>query len=518
MLCWPRLLPLHAAIATLVAAFASTAHGQSLIDLYNSAREFDASYQSARAQYDANLARAAQSRAGILPSIGMTAGATRTQYDIDTAAGNVSRGLPTQSAGINASQPLYRPANWATYEQGKLQVDIAYAVLDTAEQDLIVRVSQAYFDVLAAQDNLSLVGAQKAAVAEQLASAKRNFEVGTSTITDSREAQARFDLVVAQEIAFTNDLQVRKLVLDQLVGRPGTVPGRLNGPVILPKVVPANVDTWLSQAEDAHPAIRQARLGIDVAELEVQKAEAGHKPTLDATLGYNVSNNPQGTVTSQGRQRVNAASIGINFNLPLFAGFAVQNRVKETLALEAQSRAGLDSARRGVAQATQTAFLGLISGAGQVKALEAAEASSQSALDANQLGYKVGVRINIDVLNAQSQLFQTKRDLAQARYNVLVGNLRLRQANGTLKADDLQPIDAMVVGGGKTSRSSQTVPATFSLTFSVARGEAVAVTSSNNPTTAVVINPLVGEPSSQVMLNPLAGNPSSQVVGKPPGR
>jgi len=452
---WPRhfRFPL-----TLCAALAGTlalpAHGQSLVDLYESARGYDATYQSARAQYDANLARAAQAKAGILPSVGLSAGVNRTEYEFETAAGNLSRGLPSQSAGINASQPLYRPANWASYEQGKRQIDIASAVLDAAEQDLIVRVSQAYFDVLASQDNLFLVGAQKAAVAEQLASAKRNFEVGTSTITDSREAQARYDLVVAQEIAFQNDLQVRKIVLDQLVGRPGSVPARLRVPAVLPPLVPADVNAWLSPAEDVHPAIRQARLGLDVAGLEVQKAEAGHKPTLDATLGYNVSNNPQGSTTSLGRQRINAASVGVNFNLPLFAGFAVQNRIKETLALEEQSRAVLESTRRSVTQATQTAYLGLISGAGQVRALEAAEASSRTALEANQLGYKVGVRINIDVLNAQSQLFQTRRDLAQARYNVLVGNLRLRQANGTLTADDLQAVNAIL--GSDTSIETNT--------------------------------------------------------------
>ena len=449
MLCWPRpffLRPLQVAMATLVTALAPAAHGQSLIALYDAARGHDASYQSARAQYDANMARAAQAQAGILPQVGLSATANRTEYDIHTAAGTGSIGRSTQSTGINATQPLYRPANWATYEQGKRQVEIARSVLDTAEQDLIVRVSQAYFDVLTAQDNLFLVGAQKTAVAEQLASAKRNFEVGTSTITDTREAQARYDLVLAQEIALQNDLQVKKIVLDQLVGRAGSAPAPLRMPVALPTLLPADVGAWLTQAEELHPAILQARLGVDVAALEVQKAEAGHQPTLDATLGYNVSNNPQGTVSAAGRQRIQAASVGVSFNLPLFAGFAVQNRVKETLALEQQSRAQLEAARRAVTQATQTAYLGLLSGAAQVKALEAAEASSQSALDANRLGYQVGVRINIDVLNAQSQLFQTKRDLAQARYNVLVGDLRLRQASGTLRATDLALIAALLGG------------------------------------------------------------------------
>jgi outer membrane protein len=442
----PRLLPLTASLATVFAAvFALPAHGQSLVELYESARGYDATYQAARSQYDASLARAAQARAGILPSVGLSAGANRTQLDVDTPGfPTPNRGFNTQNAGINATQPLYRPANWATYEQGQRQADIAQAVLTAADQDLVIRVSQAYFDVLGAQDTLSLVRAQKIAVAEQLAAAKRNFEVGTSTITDTREAQARYDLVISQEIAAENDLQVKKIALDQLVGRPGSVPVPLAAPVALPDVAPADMNAWVAQAEDVHPSIRQARLGLDVATLEVRKAEAGNKPTLDANLGYNVTNNPQGTSTTTGRSRINAATVGVVFNLPLFAGYATENRIKETLALEDQSRSILESTRRSVTQATRAAYLGLVSGAGQVKALEAAEASSQSALDANRLGYQVGVRINIDVLNSQSQLFQTKRDLAKARYDVLLGDLKLRQANGTLTPEDLQKINALL--------------------------------------------------------------------------
>ncbi|GAA4334200.1 TolC family outer membrane protein [Variovorax defluvii] len=450
-----RLLPLTAALA---AAIALPAHGQSLIELYEAARGYDATYQAARAQYDATLARAAQARAGILPSVGLSAGASRTELDVHTPAGDASRGFNTQSVGINATQPLYRPANWATYEQSKYQADIAQAVLTIADQDLVVRVSQAYFDVLAAQDTLSLVRAQKAATAEQLAAAKRNFEVGTSTITDSREAQARYDLVISQEIAAENDLQVKRIALDQLVGRPGSVPVALAAPVRLPEVMPADMNAWVRQAEDVSPSIRQARLGLDVASLEVQKAQAGHKPTVDANLGYNITNNPQGTSTTTGRSRINAATIGVNFSMPLFAGFAIENRVKETLALEEQSRSVLESTRRSVTQATRAAYLGLVSGAGQVKALEAAEASSQSALDANRLGYQVGVRINIDVLNSQSQLYQTKRDLAVARYNVLLGNLKLRQANGTLTPDDLRAINGTLATDGRPAVDMTATP------------------------------------------------------------
>jgi outer membrane protein len=143
--------------------------------------------------------------------------------------------------------------------------------------------------------------------------------------------------------------------------------------------------------------------------------------------------------------RNNTATIGVLFNMPLFAGFATQNRIRETLSLEEKARADLESTRRAIAQAVRTAFFGVVSGQGQVKALEAAEASSQSALDANRLGYQVGVRINIDVLNSQSQLFQTKRDLALARYNVLLGQLKLRQANGTLAPEDLTRLNTLLV-------------------------------------------------------------------------
>jgi outer membrane protein len=442
----PRLLPSAAALAAALAFPAFSAHGQSLVALYDAARGYDATYQAARAQYDASLARAAQAKAGVLPQVGVQGNVTRTNLDIDVISGappgSAPRDFTTQSVGVNATQPLYRPANWAAYEQGKRQAEIAETVLTTAEQDLIVRVSQAYFDVLSAQDTLALVRAQKAAVNEQLAFAKRNFEVGTSTITDSREAQARYDLVVAQEIAAENDLQVKRIALDQLVGQTGSAPLPLATAAMLPTPVPSDMNAWVLQAETTHPAIRQARLGVDVAGLEVQKAEAGHKPTIDAQLGYNLTRYPQGNTTTTVGTYARGPSIGVVFNMPLFAGFATENRIRETLSLEEQSRATLEATRRSVTQATRTAYLGLISGAGQVKALEAAEASSQSALEANQLGYQVGVRINIDVLNAQSQLFQTKRDLAVARYNVLLGNLKLRQANGTLMPADLQPVNA----------------------------------------------------------------------------
>jgi len=437
----PSFRPAHLAVAACL-SLSATAQAQSLIELYDAARATDATYQSAKAQFDANLAKSDQAKAAILPSANLAVGVDRNLFDNSNP--NYQRAYTSQSATISASQPLYRPGNWASYEQGLRLVDLSQAQLQAAEQDLVIRVSQAYFDVLGASDSLTFVRAQKSAVAEQLASAKRNFEVGTSTITDSREAQARYDLVIAQEIAADNDLRVKRLALDQIVSRVNAQPNPVIVPIALPNLQPQDINGWVTLAETSHPSVLQAQNALDVARLETTKAKASGKPTVDLTAGYNVSRNPNGTSTSALHSRNNTTSVGVQLNLPLFAGFSIQNRIRETLSLEDKAAADLEAARRGVSQATRTAFYGVLSGLGQIKALEAAEASSQSALEANQLGYRVGVRINIDVLNAQSQLYQTKRDLAKARYDVLVGSLRLRQANGTLKPEDLQAVNALL--------------------------------------------------------------------------
>ncbi|MCX7243634.1 MAG: TolC family outer membrane protein, partial [Polaromonas sp.] len=392
---------LSLAISGILAAFAPAAQAQSLVELYDSARAFDATYLSAKLQYDANLARAEQSRASILPTASLSGTATLTDFD-NSASNTFSRSYNTQGATLSASHPLYRPSNRATFDQGQKQLTLARAQLDAAEQELIVRTSQTYFDALASQDSLNFVKAQKAAVAEQLASAKRNFEVGTATITDTREAQARFDLVLAQEIAAENDLRVKKIALDQLVGKQGTQPRSLAAPPVLQPIQPADVNTWVQQSEGVHPSIRVAQSNLEIAKLEVTKAEAGHKPTLDLTGSYNITRNPSGTATSVATFNTNTATIGLSLNVPLFAGFSTQNRIRETLSLSDKASSDLEGARRNVAQSTRTAFFGVVSGQGQVKALEAAEQSSQIALEANRLGYQVGVRINIDVLNSQS--------------------------------------------------------------------------------------------------------------------
>ena len=429
-----RLLPLTLSLA---AALTGTAQAQSLVQLYEAAKGYDASFKAAQAQYQANLAKAEQAKALLRPTAGLGATVSESDFDNKTST-NADVRYGTRTATLSASQPLFRPANLAGYRQGLKQVDLAQAQLKAAEQDLIVRVSQAYFDVLTAEESLAFVKAQKSAVSEQLAAAKRNFEVGTSTITDTREAQARYDLVTAQEFAADNDLRVKKLALDQSVGTPNAQPLALKAGANLNPAATGDAETWVQQATEQSPAIEQARTGLEVAQLETEKAKAGHMPTLDLTASYGGTRFRNGNLSS--RIDNNTGTIGLSFNLPLYAGSSTQNRIQETVSLEEKARNDLEAAQRTVAQTTRTAFFGVQSGLGQVKALEAAEASSQSALDANKLGYQVGVRINIDVLNSQSQLFQTKRDLAKARYDVLLGQLKLRQVAGVLKIEDVQSI------------------------------------------------------------------------------
>ncbi len=412
------------------------AQAQSLVDLYAAARDFDASYQSAKAQNDANLYKADQAMALVLPKVGINATWSAGLAQADRTFNN-------NSMTLDASQGLYRPADDASYAQSRKAVQQAASALQIAEQELILRLSQAYFDVLASTDSLEFVKAQKVAVQEQLAAAKRNFEVGTSTITDAREAQARFDLVLAQEIAAENDLRVKTLALAQLVGKSDVKPLAVAPDFNLSQFSPADMNEWLTVGQTEHPVIRQLKLALEVARLETQKANAANRPTVDLVARYQATTN-NGSVASSLFAGSNAYTVGFNINMPLFSGYSIQNRVKETLSLEDKARADLEAAQRNVAQSTRAAFMGVDSALGQVRAYQAAAISSQSALDANKLGYQVGVRINIDVLNSQSQLYDTKAKLSKARYDVLVGNLKLRQASGILKAADLQAINALL--------------------------------------------------------------------------
>ena len=433
----PSLRPLVAATVLALGA-ASSAQAQSLLELFQAARDHDANYLSAVANAKATNSKGNQAWAGMLPQVTYSADKFETDDNITTTT-------PTRdsdSQTLTIKQPLFQMGSFLGVAQGSHTRDIAERQLQAAEHELVLRITEAYFNVLSATDSLGVVQTQKQAVSEQLAAAKRNFEVGTSTITDSREAQARFDLVVAQEIAAQNDVRVKRLALDQLVGLNDAQPRPLKVPVALPNLETTDLETWLAQAKTNNAQLQQAWSAQRIASLESKKAMSNHLPTLDLVAQQKKNYGYSSTLGGYGK--TDNTSIGFQLNLPLFAGFAHHNRIRETLHLQDKAQADLDNAERNVIQATRSAFYGVQAGLSQVKALEAAEASSQVSLDANKLGYQVGVRINIDVLNAQTQLYQTKRDLSQARYNVLLGQLRLKQASGTLTGQDLQAINDLL--------------------------------------------------------------------------
>jgi outer membrane protein len=434
-----RALPF--ALAAVLGATVLPARAQSLQELYDAARAYDATYLAARALADSAQFRAEQAKALGRPSLALGGVVSRAETDPPSTS---RLNTNTLQAGLSGEQWLFNRTNAATMSQAEKSLAVSQADLVTAEQDLIVRLAQAYFDVLASQDALTTAQANKKAISEQLASARRNFEVGTTTITDTREAQARFDLATAQEIAADNELRTRRIALDQLVGRSSVQPKPLATPVALPATQPRSVDEWVARVEAA-PLVRRAQLSFDIAQIEHEKARAGHLPTvkLEGSLG---SNRATGSFPEFQRSEgsTSSASVGVRLAMPLYSGGAIDNRVKETVALQEQARNNLEAARRGVAQSTRQAFFGVESGQAQVKALEAAEASSKLALEATQLGYRVGVRVNLDVLNAQTQLFTTQRDLSKARYDVVVNGLRLRQAAGSLQPSDVAAVDALI--------------------------------------------------------------------------
>jgi len=425
------------------------AQAADLIQVYKQALANDATYASARAALAAGQERTTQGRSLLLPTVSASGTITKNYGDITPShAGEIDPNTlePITKRDndnyqnlwtVQLTQPLFRWANWEQYQQSKLQQSVAEATFAQQQEDLIVRVAQAYFDVLTAQDNLSVTRAQKEATTEQLASAKRNFEVGTQTITDTHEAQAAYDLVVAQEFAAVNDLEVKRTALQQIIG---TVPGSLStlrtGVAIAPPQ-PAEIDPWISAAENQNYGVVSQNLNLEIAKREIGKQRAGHMPTLDLTAA-----SQHQRVTNNGLTKNNA--IGVTWSVPIFSGFAVTSKVREAISLEDKARNDLEATKRAAAQNARQSYLGVTSGLAQVKALEAAEVSSKSALDSNKLGYQVGVRINIDVLNAQRQLYNTQKDLSKARYDTIMNGLRLKSAAGTLKEEDLMPINALL--------------------------------------------------------------------------
>lgn len=431
-------------VSILIAAFfmGAPAFAADLVDVYRDALAQDPVYASARLALEANREVLPQARAGTLPNISASSNYFRNERD----SGGSSSGYNTYGYSLSLTQPLFRRQTWIAVDQADLQVKQAEAVFADVQQNLIVRAAQAYFDVLLAQDNVALSGAQKKAFSEQLAQAKRNFEVGTATIVDSYEAQARYDLAVSKEISDQNDLEIKRQALQQLVGKLNANLAPLKDNVALALPEPANMEAWVTNAETASPVIAQLRNAYEIAKKEVDRNQAGHLPTLDLVGSYGDSRSPGFNVLGQqsGTTSTKSAQIGLQLTIPIYQGGGVQSRVRQSLSNREKSAQDLENTKRTVAQSVRQSFLGVKNGVAQVKALEAALVSNQSSLDSTILGKEVGVRTNVDILNAQQQLFQARRDLQQARYNTILSQLRLKSATGRLQEEDLAEVNRLL--------------------------------------------------------------------------
>jgi outer membrane protein len=434
--------------ATLLAA-SGWAQAADLLETFHAAQANDPVFAAARATKQAGEEKLSQGRSLLLPTINFNANTTynnlTTKYSpvLPPILTNTTIGYNSNGYGLTLVQPLFRAENWLAYSESELQAAQAELQFRIAEQDLIVRVAQAYFDVLIAQDTVTLVGAQKSAISEQLEQAKRNFEVGSATITDTLEAQARYDLTGAQELAAQNDLEVKRSSLQQLIN---ATPGELSPlgkEFKLESPQPADMTKWLDSAQLSNLQLAIAQANDQIAEKEVSRNRGGHYPTLDLVANYNQANtNGSSFGGSLGLVSDNTTrSIGLQLNIPLYEGGVVSSKLREAEANRERARQELENARRNVEHQTRQAYLGVVSGIAQVQALQQALTSSESVLEASKLGHEVGVRTNLDVLNAQQQLYSTRRDLYQAQYNYLISELRLKQAVGSLVEEDLSKVN-----------------------------------------------------------------------------
>jgi len=448
----PR-LPRGSIVAMLIFAFSAAPVGAAdLLQIYRDALANDATYASARATRDAGLESLPQGLAQILPTVNATGFTQANNVDIQFrdiagtgAATESRRSGSTGGFTVTLTQPLFNWQNFQVYKEAGFKAAQAEALFGQATQDLIVRVAQAYFDVLASQDSLAFIQGQKVAIAEQLAQAKRNFEVGTATITDTHEAQARFDLATSQEIAAQSDLEIRKRTLQQIVGRFPEQLAPLKPNIDLNPPKPNSMEDWAAAASSQGYPVRAQEAAVEVAVREIDRVRAGHLPTLNIVGNAGLSSSGLSTTAT-----VNTASdttnynIGLQLAIPLYAGGNVSSLVRQAVANREKTQQDLEGARRTAALNARQSFLGVTNGMAQVKALEAALISSRSALDSNKLGYEVGVRINIDVLNAQQQVFSTLRDLSRARYDTILNGLRLKSASGTLTDGDVEEINRLL--------------------------------------------------------------------------
>ncbi|MDQ3261952.1 MAG: TolC family outer membrane protein [Pseudomonadota bacterium] len=433
---------------------AYSAQAADLLDVYQAADQQDPTYAAAKQAYKAGIEKLPQARAALWPQVNLTAPLTGNYVKDHLFARNASYG--SASYTLSLTQPLYRLQNNIVVDQATLQLTQFEAQLNQAQQDLILRATQAYFDVLLAEDNVAVSRNQKIAISEQLAQAKRNFEVGTATITDTHEAQARYDLATAREIADQNDLEVKRRALEILIGRPLDDLAPLRDRLVLPPPTPSDMSQWVDVARKQNLQVVVFQAAEQIAEKEISRNKAAFTPTVDLVASYGDS----ATTTREPGfgQEVSNASVGVQINIPIWEGGLRHSRVREAVANRERARFDTEGTRRKVAQDARQAYLGVTSGIAQVKALEQAVVSTQSQLDSTKLGQEVGVRTGVDVLNAQQQLFSARRDLYSAQYNTILNQLKLKFAAGLLARNDLIEVNGSLRRPGEPATGNARVP------------------------------------------------------------
>jgi len=413
-----------------------------LMDIYQEAVDQDAQYAAARAEHRAAQEKIPQGRAGLLPTISLS-GLLRREL-LNTSQGpevtNDRSGMT-----ITATQPLFRMENFVAYEQSKIRVMQADSQFIIAAQDLILRVAQAYFDILIAQFDVRVEEDQKKAIERQLKQAEANFEAGNSTIVDTNEAQARFDLTVSRLIIARNTLEVNKRKLQKITGRYPSVISRLHKKhdANLFVLKYTNMEDWLAVAEQNSLTIRVQRSVLEIAEHEVERAKAGHYPTLDLVALYSDQKGVGGSITGRGID-LTSKQIGLELNVPIFSGFAVQSRVREALANQERVLQDLNNTYRDTELKVSQEYLNTTNGMALVKAQTEAVRSSKSQVESTKLGQEVGIRTEVDVLNAQGLHSIARRDLGRGYYNLLISRLRLEAEAGELDEEDLVQINEVL--------------------------------------------------------------------------
>jgi outer membrane protein len=434
-----------ASVLALCAAIALPVRAETLLEVFRLAQQNDPAYQSAHHALRAAKEKIPQARAALLPAVSAT-GATGRSNGIYNFAPNPDsqRGVASRNWALQLTQPLLRVQNWRALSQAQAQQELAQAQYALAQQDMILRVVQAYFEVDIARQSIAVTDAQLRAVQALVAQNRQGFASGINAITDVHEAQSRYELAKAQRVAASNELAVKEAELEKLVGDlpGGLTPLRLDARPPLP--VPQEAQAWIEMARNDALTVRVQRAVAVIAKSEVAKNSAAHLPTLDLTVsyGHNASSGSNSTpldIASSSRSR----QYGLQFNVPVYAGGGVQSKVRESLAQLAQAQSDLEVAERAAAALSRQYFSGVMNAQAQIQALEAAIASSEAAIKGNKIGVRLGTRINVDVLNAEQQLFTAQRDLIKARYDMLLSGLKLKASVGNLTEEDVELADQL---------------------------------------------------------------------------